>query len=191
MADIKVTKLTTNTLSKPHRIAAHVSGSEVPIQYSVEGEVGAADPNAAAYITGVPHNFDIVDSFQWCPSSTFAATALAAVNNKSQLYATAGGLAIGANYLADATTLTLHADAPAGADALNGYYIKILTGTNAGQKRKILDFASDVATLDSGFAAAMTSATELYTIMGSSIIDAVDPTGGSAVYNVRVIGRYV
>ena len=188
MADIKVTKLTTNTLSKPHRIAAHVSSSEAPIQYSIEGEVGTVDPNASAFITGVPHDFAIVDSFMFSPSSTFAATALAAVNNKSQLQ---GPLAIGANYVVGLLTLTLHADSPAGADALNGFFLKIETGANAGQVRKILDFATDVATLDSGFDNAMTSGTETYTILGSSLIDAVDPTGGDAVYNVRVIGRYL
>jgi len=188
MADIKTTVLTTNTLTKPHRIMAHVSSSEAPIQFSIEGEVGIADPSAAAFITGVPHNFDIVDSFMWSPSSSFAVTANPSVNNKSQLQ---GPLAIGANYTADSTSLTLHADSPAGADALNGFYIKINTGSNAGQVRKILDFASDVATLDTGFDNAMTSGTETYTIMGSSLLDLADPVGGSAVYNVRVIGRYV
>ena len=65
MADIKVFALTTNTLTKPHRIAAHVSSHEAPIQYSIEGEVGQADPSAAASIIQVPHNFDVVDSFMW------------------------------------------------------------------------------------------------------------------------------
>ena len=189
MADIKVFALTTNTLTKPHRIMAHVSSSEAPIQYSTEGEVGQADPNAAASIIQVPHNFDIVDSFMWSPKTTFAVTGASSVNGKD--YVEKAGNAIGANYLAEATTLTLHADSPAGADAYNNLYIKILTGANAGQVRKITDYASDIATLDSGFPAAMTSGTETYMIMGSSLLESADPTGGASIYNVRVIGRYV
>jgi hypothetical protein len=188
MADIKVFALTTNTVSKPRRESAHVSTVENPISYVVEGQVGQADPSAAASIIQVPHNFDIVDSFMWSPATTFAVTGISSVNSISQVQ---GPLAIGANYLADATTLTLHADSPAGADAFNGLYIKINTGSNAGQVRKILDFASDVATLDSGFDNAMTSGTETYTIMGSSLLESADPTAGDSVYNVRVVGRYV
>jgi hypothetical protein len=188
MADIKVFPLTTNTVNKPRRESAHVSTVENPIEYIVEGQVGQADPSAAASIIQIPHDFDIVDSIMWSPATTYAVTGAASVNSKDYVQS---GLAIGANYVAGATTLTLHADSPATADTYNGLYIKILTGANAGMKRKIIDFAADVATLDSGFPNDMTSATETYQIMGSSLLESTDPAGGDSVYNVRVTGRYV
>jgi hypothetical protein len=187
MADIKVFPLTTNTVSKPRRESAHVSTVENPITYVVEGRVGQADPSAAASIIQIPHNFDIVDHIMWSPDNTYAVTGAASVNSKDYVES---GNAIGANYTAGSTSLTLHADSPATADAYNNLYIKILTGTNAGQVRKIVDFASDVATLDSGFDAAMTSATETYRILGSSLLESTDPAGGASIYNVRVTGRY-
>jgi len=188
MADIKVFALTTNTVNKPRRESAHVSTVENPIAYIVEGQVGQADPSAAASIIQVPHDLDVVDSFMWSPATTYAVTGVASVNSISQVQ---GALAIGANYVVGATTLTLHADSPAGADALNGCYLKVMTGANAGQKRKILDFASDVATLSAPFAFAMTSGTETVKIMGSSLLESTDPAGGDSIYNVRVVGRYV
>ncbi len=189
MADIKVFPLTTNTVSKPRREPAHVSTVENPISYVVEGQVGQADPSAAASIIQVPHNFDVVDSFMWSPSTTFAVTGVCSVNGLD--YVEKAGNAIGANYTAGSTALTLHADSPATAESYTNLYIKILTGTNAGQVRKILAQPSDAVTLDSGFDNAMTSGTETYMIMGSSLLESADPTGGDSVYNVRVVGRYV
>ncbi len=187
MADILCYPLTTNTVSKPRRESAHVSTVENPITYVVEGRVGQADPSAAASYIQIPHNFDIVDSIMWSPDNTFAVTGISSVNSKDYVQT---GLAIGANYLAGATTVTLHADSPATADTFNNLYIKILIGANAGQVRKIIDYAADVATLDSGFLSAMTSGTETYRIMGSSLLESADPTGGDSIYNVRVTGRY-
>ncbi len=189
MADIKVFPLTTNTVGKPRRESAHVSTVENPITYIVEGQVGQADPSAGASIIQVPHNFDVVDSFMWSPASTFAVTGVSSVNGID--YVEKAGNAIGANYTALSTSLTLHADSPATADTYNGLYIKILIGSNAGQVRKILNQAADVMTLDSGFDNAMTSGTETYMIMGSSLLESADPTGGASIYNVRVTGRYV
>lgn len=49
---------------------------------------------------------------------------------------------------ANATTITLAADASETTDAYNGYRIRLTGGAGANQERYIIDYASDVATVD-------------------------------------------
>lgn len=186
MADIALQVLTTSVHTKPKRVPAHVSSVEAPISYVQEGKVGVADASAANLYLGIPHRFSIVDHVSLTPTTSFAITAAPFVEYMDKVQ---GPLAIGANYVAGSTSLTLHADSPATADALNGFYIRIESGANQGEIRKILDFASDVATLDSAFEFAMTSATETYTIMGSLVKMTADPTSGDPVYTYSVTGK--
>jgi hypothetical protein len=167
-------------------MSAHVSSVEAPITYMQEGVVKIADPNAADVIVGIPHKFDVVDHVSITPVTSYAVTAAPYISYTNKIQ---GPLAIGADYTADSTSLTLHADSPATADALNGFYIRIDSGANQGEIRKILDFASDVATLDAGFDNAMTSGTETYTILGTSIYVTADPTGGDPSWSYLVTGR--
>ena len=185
MADILLYPNTTNTLTQPKRVPAKISTTEAPISYIVEGNLGIADPNAGSVYIGIPHRFGIVDHVSITPLAAVALTGAPYVSSKEYVIT---GKAIGANYTAEATALTLHADSPATADTLNGFYIRIDVGANAGEIRKILDFASDVVTLDSGFPAAMTSATETYTILGTAFIMTADPTG-APTYSVSVTGK--
>jgi len=186
MAAILLYPNTTNTLTQPKRVPAHVSSVVAPISYIIEGDVGIADPNAGSVYIGIPHKFPIVDHVSVTPIGAVSLTGAPYVVYKEKVQ---GPLAIGANYVAEATTVTLHADSPATADTLNGFYIQINAGGNAGEIRKILDFdASQVATLDEGFEFDMTSGSETYTILGSLIIMTVDPTG-APVYTVSVTGK--
>ena len=188
MADILLYPNTTNTLTLPKRVALDSLSVVANVSHVIEGNLGIADTSAVSGIMGIPHKFTIVDNVTVTPLTTFAITAAPYVYHKDYVQ---GPLAIGANYVAEALTLTLHADSPATADTLNGFYIKINTGANAGEIRKILDYASDVVTLESGFDAAMTSATETYTILGTAILMTADPVGGDPTYTVSVTGREV
>lgn len=185
MADILLYPNTTNTLVEEKRVPASASSVVATISNVITGDLGIADPNAASVYIGIPHRFSIVENVTVTPLGAGAVTGAPYVIHKDKVQ---GALAIGANYVAEALTLTLHADSPATADTLNGFYIKIETGANAGEIRKILDYASDVVTLDSGFSAAMTSATETYTILGTALFMTVDPAAAPS-YNVSVTGR--
>lgn len=186
MADIALQPLTTSVHTLPKRVPAHVSSVEAPISYIQEGQVGIADGSAANLYLGIPHKFRTVDHVSLTPTTSFAITAAAFVEKMDSVQ---GPLAIGANYVAGSTTLTLHADSPATADTLNGFYIRIESGANQGEIRKILDFAADVATLDAAFDYAMTAATETYTILGSLVKMTADPTSGDPVYTYSVTGK--
>jgi len=186
MADILLYPNTTNTLLPSKRIAPNVSSFVAPNSSIIEGDLGIADPNAASVFIGIPHKFKVVNHVSVTPLNAYGVTGAPYVIYKDKVQ---GPLAIGANYTAGTTTLTLHADSPATADTLNGFYIQINDGGNSGEIRKILDYASDVVTLDVAFDADMTSATETYTILGTAVFMTADPTGGAPSYTVSVTGN--
>jgi hypothetical protein len=186
MADIALYVNAVDTMTPPKRVAADALTVVAPISHIIEGDIGIADKSAASVYIGIPHKFTTVDHVSVTPLTSFAITAAAYVIHKDYVQ---GPLAIGANYVAEALTLTLHADSPADADTYNNFYIKINTGANAGEIRKILDYASDVATLDYGFDAAMTSATETYTILGTALFCVADPVGGVPNFSISITGK--